>query len=245
MDALESDSLKLLKLSVVGDREAKGPDGSPYTLYALDVLWGCEPEGQPPFELLVEVERRYSEFYSLYYDLEKCCAVSSEFPRRVLYGSTWPDVVAHRRELFAGWVKAVCSDSAARQSSALREWLRVDSVLAFARTDSCRPLAARAAESARSADAAAGAAAAARERVREAERVAAAVEQDLAPSVGSVVLEGPMEEVADSRRAAEAAAASAAAAAEELRRARAELAAAIEATRAAPDGARFRCEGRQ
>eukprot|EP01065_Artemidia_motanka_P005778 TRINITY_DN1279_c0_g2_i2.p1 TRINITY_DN1279_c0_g2~~TRINITY_DN1279_c0_g2_i2.p1 ORF type:complete len:442 (+),score=117.28 TRINITY_DN1279_c0_g2_i2:115-1326(+) len=126
---MEEGKLKIVRVSLVEANDREAEDGALFTVYSIRVGWEYTAVAGTQFEFDVTVERRYSEFNKLWYDLEKHPAVCSvEFPRRVLWGSMYPCTVSYRKETLGSWLCTICSASDVREDPVLLEWLEVDSV---------------------------------------------------------------------------------------------------------------------
>eukprot|EP01065_Artemidia_motanka_P037494 TRINITY_DN4611_c0_g1_i1.p1 TRINITY_DN4611_c0_g1~~TRINITY_DN4611_c0_g1_i1.p1 ORF type:complete len:241 (+),score=56.52 TRINITY_DN4611_c0_g1_i1:60-725(+) len=139
--AAQKMQMRIKRMWLTGDAE-RGPPGGEYVVYAVNVLWECPDVQKPgggPFQHAAQIERRYSEFYALYYALaEHEAAYYGEFPRRVLWGSTSRDVVDYRMGALGEWLRIVCNDPAASADPKLLQWAGVDAARAVAEQRSRR-----------------------------------------------------------------------------------------------------------
>eukprot|EP01065_Artemidia_motanka_P012686 TRINITY_DN169_c0_g1_i1.p1 TRINITY_DN169_c0_g1~~TRINITY_DN169_c0_g1_i1.p1 ORF type:complete len:626 (+),score=214.74 TRINITY_DN169_c0_g1_i1:82-1959(+) len=119
---------KISQLVLTGDA-VKETGGYLFTVFILRVTWECTTERGETCQVPVQVERRYKEFYQLYYELDKYPSVYyADFPRRVLWGSTSRPVVDYRKGVLASWLQRVADDAGACQDPALLRWLEVSRV---------------------------------------------------------------------------------------------------------------------
>eukprot|EP01065_Artemidia_motanka_P005776 TRINITY_DN1279_c0_g1_i1.p1 TRINITY_DN1279_c0_g1~~TRINITY_DN1279_c0_g1_i1.p1 ORF type:complete len:370 (+),score=121.39 TRINITY_DN1279_c0_g1_i1:89-1111(+) len=120
----EPEKLRIVKLSLVGDSERTQEDGSVCTAYDIDVMWDFPAGGGKRNLMTVRVVRRFSDFYDLYYALADYPSVyNAEFPRRMMWGSTWRSVVDDRKRVLGAWLQKLCDDPAACEDEKTLEWL--------------------------------------------------------------------------------------------------------------------------
>eukprot|EP01065_Artemidia_motanka_P038845 TRINITY_DN476_c0_g1_i6.p2 TRINITY_DN476_c0_g1~~TRINITY_DN476_c0_g1_i6.p2 ORF type:complete len:505 (+),score=148.63 TRINITY_DN476_c0_g1_i6:56-1570(+) len=122
--------LRVVSLTMVEASTAE-EGGYQHTVYGVAVLWEHMPEGGgEPVQLTIRVERRYSEFYDLYYALSSYSSVYyAEFPRRVMWGSMCASVISDRREMLGRWLIVLSDNTAACADKALLKWLEADRAL--------------------------------------------------------------------------------------------------------------------
>eukprot|EP00756_Hemistasia_phaeocysticola_P036225 Hpha_TRINITY_DN16629_c2_g1::TRINITY_DN16629_c2_g1_i1::g.182981::m.182981 len=129
-----SSTALLKKASVVGTAAQVDEYGNEHAVYIARAEWKVVCDGkEQPVEVSTDVERRYNEFYKLYYAMvHHSVAYDTDFPRRLLWGSMYDAVVEDRQERLDAWLRAVSGDAEASTDPVLVEWLNAAAALAKA-----------------------------------------------------------------------------------------------------------------
>lgn len=107
------------------EAQEKQEQGVVFTVFVIDSKWASPPEdGKETRHVTIQMEKRYSEFLSLYWQLRRHSSVyNADFPRRLMWGSMTRSVVDDRTTRLGQWLQVVCADDAARTDDDFVAWV--------------------------------------------------------------------------------------------------------------------------
>lgn len=95
--------------AALSEAAEKQEDGVVFTVFVIDVQWDTSSG-----RVATQVERRYSEFLSLYWELRRHQSVyAADFPRRLLWGRMNAAVIEDRTNRLRDWLRVISADEAA------------------------------------------------------------------------------------------------------------------------------------